>query len=121
MAAQLIHSAGESSPGNLPGGTHAIALTARDSAHLAEISEKLTANGIPHVPIVENCPPYRGELMAIGVSPAPRSALKRYFSSLPLVKDPTPEEQLEGALRRLGKMGEIRQALSEELLDEHGF
>lgn len=96
MAAQLIHSAGESSPGNLPGGTHAIALTARDSAHLAEISEKLKVNGVSHVPIVENCPPYRGELLAIGVVPAPRSALKRYFSSLPLVQGPNSRRAATG-------------------------
>ncbi len=92
LAAQLIHASGESSPGDLPVGTHAIALEARDSAHLAEIAQSLRERQLPHCCITENDEPYQGELMAIGVVPAPKSTLRRALSSLPLVRDPRPAQ-----------------------------
>jgi hypothetical protein len=86
QCAQLIHAAGESSPGNLPANTFAIALHARDRHHLAEISIKLLKAKIPHNRIFETDHPYDGQLMAIGIPPMPRRKLKRLLSSLPLVK-----------------------------------
>jgi len=83
-----IHAAGESSPGRLPPHTHAIALAARNSAHLTEIAKKLDERKLGYVLIHEDCAPYAGALLAIGVVPGPRSVLKRALSSLPLLRHP---------------------------------
>lgn len=86
QAAQLIHAAGESSSGNLSPHTYAIALTARDEAHLDEISVRLDAEGIVHTRIVENDAPYEGQLMAIGIPPQERWRIHKHLSQLPLLK-----------------------------------
>jgi hypothetical protein len=90
MMVQAIHASGESSPGDLTTGTHAIALSARDSAHLAETAQGLESVGLEHVRIVEDCPPYAGDLLAVGVRPGPKSVVGRTLSSLPLIRDPAP-------------------------------
>lgn len=82
-AAYLVHAAGESSPGNLPEDTRAVALQARDEAHVAELVDALTAAGVDHVPILED----DGHLYAIGIRPAHDLArIRRVCSSLPLVR-----------------------------------
>lgn len=86
QAAQLIHAAGESSPGNLPKSTFAIALTVRDEAELHELAIKLDHAGIAFKLIHEPDEPFNGQLMAIGVLPRPRSQLRRHLSNLPLLK-----------------------------------
>lgn len=86
FAAQLIHAAGESSPGNLPDHTFAVCLAARDEEHLLEIESKLLDQGIPHKAIREPDAPWNGQLMAIGISPCDRSVCKYVTSGLPLVK-----------------------------------
>lgn len=73
LAAQLVHAAGESSPGALPRGTHAVALAARDEAHLEALAQRLTFEGLPHHQIREPDPPWCGALMAIGLPPRPPS------------------------------------------------
>jgi hypothetical protein len=85
MCAQTIHAAGESSPGNLPDGTYAIALSA-EPQQLQDLERQLIEAGIAHRAIRENSEPYSGELMAIGVRPGLRSQLRRYFSTYPLIK-----------------------------------
>lgn len=85
MAAQITHAAGESSD-KLPAGTYAVVLAAPDAAALEALSARLDAAGVRHTVIRENDPPYCGEATAIGVEPAPRSVLKRHFSSLPLLR-----------------------------------
>jgi hypothetical protein len=85
MAAQLIHAAGESSPGNLPTNTYAIALAARDEAHLLEIEAKLKERGIPHHPIREPDPPWAGAIMSIGIPPVHWREARRALSTLPLL------------------------------------
>ena len=72
--------------GKLPSGTFAVALHARDEAHLKELSEKLFASGIKHKRIIESDRPYENQLMAIGIVPMERSKVKALLSSLPLVK-----------------------------------
>jgi hypothetical protein len=84
-AAQIVHAAGESSPGNLPEGTFAIALAAEPN-ELQDLAIRLSEAGIAHRNVRESDEPYSGELMAIGVFPQPRSKLRRYFSTLPLVR-----------------------------------
>jgi hypothetical protein len=86
QAAQLIHAAGESSPGNLPPHTYAIALTCANEEELHALSRKLFLAGIKHKRIIESDMPYSGQLMAIGIPPQPRSQLKRYLSSCKLLK-----------------------------------
>lgn len=81
LAAQLIHAAGESGAGAVPRGTHAVALAARDEAHLEALARRLSFEGVPHRLIREPDAPWRGALMAIGLpprSPSPRvEALRR--------------------------------------------
>jgi peptidyl-tRNA hydrolase len=82
QAAQLIHAAGESSTGNLPRGTYAIALAANDEKHLWNISQLLITEGIMHKLILEPDAPWNGALMAIGIVPGPRKRLKKILSTL---------------------------------------
>lgn len=86
QAAQLIHAAGESSPGNLPPHTYAIALVARDECALDELSFKLFQAGIKHKRIVECDAPYTNQLMALGIPPMPRKLLKPYLSQYGLLR-----------------------------------
>jgi len=86
MAAQIVHAAGESSPGSLPSGTFAIVLAAPDEAALLSHEDRLRAAGVAHVAIRENEGPFAGQLCAIGLRPAPRSSLRRWTSSVPLLK-----------------------------------
>lgn len=89
--AQTIHAAGESSsPNKVPGGTYAVALEARDSDHLEEISSRLSKRGITHTCIHEPDPPYNGALLSIGVCPGKKNVVGRYLSDLPLVRDRPP-------------------------------
>ena len=81
LAAQVTHAAGESSPGNLSSGTYAVVLSAKSAEELLEIRQRLKAANVSHVLIEEE-----GEPMAIGVQPDLRNNLRRYFSSLPLLR-----------------------------------
>lgn len=83
QVAQTIHAAGESSPGNLKPGTIAVALHAKNEAHLRELSGALTKRSIAHH-VVEECD---GEWMAIGILPTTdRKLVGKVTRSLPLVK-----------------------------------
>lgn len=85
MSAQIVHAAGESSPGSLGPGTYAVVLAA-DQDRLTTLEALLRSQGVPHKAIREHDAPYRGELMAIGLRPAPRDQVQRYVSSLPLLR-----------------------------------
>ena len=69
IGAQLVHAAGESSPGQLPDGTTAVVLGAKGVAHLEHLERKLLRLDIPHQSIREPDAPWNGELMAIGILP----------------------------------------------------
>lgn len=86
QAANLVHAAGESSPGNLPHGTYAVALTARDEFELRALAERLVEAGVAHALIVESDAEHAGQLMAIGIAPAQRDGLRRFTSSFPLLR-----------------------------------
>lgn len=86
QAAQIIHAAGESSPGNLPSNTHAVALKVSNEEELKKLELKLRIAGIPFRAIREPDAPWNGQLMAIGVCPAPKDRVKKYLSSIPLLK-----------------------------------
>ena len=87
-AAQIVHAAGESSPGDLPSGTFAVVLSVPTELGLRAVAARLTAAGLPFVEIVESDEPYSGQLMAIGVRPVLRSIARKAMSSLPLYRGP---------------------------------
>lgn len=82
----LIHAAGESSPGNLDEGTYAIALTVPDEGAMRAVSARLKLAGVSHVRVTEPDAPYSGQLMALGLVPARKEDVRRFLSSLPLLK-----------------------------------
>jgi len=84
QAAQLIHAAGSSSPGNLSSDTFAVALAARDEPHLTLLEHRLLELDIPHRAVRE--PDLDDELTAIGICPVTdRRTLKKVTSGLPLL------------------------------------
>ena len=85
LAAQVTHAAGESSTGDLGPGTYAVVLAAPPD-RLAALEALLKAQGVPHSAVRENDAPWSGQLMAIGLRPAPRDQVQRYVSSLPLLR-----------------------------------
>ena len=85
LAAQVTHAAGESSPGKLPAGTYAVVLSATPE-QLKSLSERLTDAGVRHRTIIEHDGDLAGQVTAIGVEPRPRSELRRWFSSYPLLR-----------------------------------
>jgi hypothetical protein len=48
--------------------------------------ERLRADQVPHAAIIESDEPYAGQLMAIGIAPRPRAEVRRYVSSMPLLR-----------------------------------
>lgn len=87
LAAQVIHAAGESHLTAVPSGTHAVALAARDEAHLLEVARALERRGLAFTLIREPDPPWRGAAMAIGVAPTrDRAALRRALGRLSLLE-----------------------------------
>jgi hypothetical protein len=84
--ANLIHAAGESSPGKLPPTTSAVSLTCPDEAALAVLAKLLSAAGVRHRAIVETVGPHAGQLMAIGLEPCAKEVPRQFLSSLPLSK-----------------------------------
>lgn len=87
ICAQLIHAAGESSPGNLSSNTIAVGLAVDNEIQLLELEQHLISQQIPHHAIREPDEPYCGALMAIGICPSLRTKkLKRITSSLRLIR-----------------------------------
>lgn len=84
QVAQTIHAVGESVRGTVhPPGTIAVALAARDQAHLLELRDVLSQASLPHVLVTES----DGEPMAIGLEPThDRRAVRKVLSGIPLVK-----------------------------------
>lgn len=86
LAAQVVHAAGESSPGALDHGTNAVVLSVPDESALAAVERRLQLAGVPHVAIREPDAPWDGALCAIGLVPlADRAPAKRVLSALPLL------------------------------------
>jgi hypothetical protein len=85
----ITHAAGESSPGNIPEGTFAIVLGAKDETSLCTLREQLIAKHVPFSGITEDMNPYNGQLMSIGIIPMLRSVGRKLFSSYPLYRGPT--------------------------------
>lgn len=86
QSANIAHAAGESAPGDLPSGTHAIVLAAASELDLGKLADKLDAYGVEFVRVLEPDAPYGGALMALGLRPRRKEEVRRYLSSLPLLK-----------------------------------
>lgn len=86
QAANIVHAAGESSPGDLKSGTHAVVLVTKGEHELHEVACKLEAASVGIVRIEEPDMPYDGALMAVGVKPGRKEDLRKHLSSLPLLK-----------------------------------
>ena len=97
LAAQLTHAAGESAAiyerciWKFDGAT-AVVLEVRDEAKLLDVMYLLRDNGIQHVRINEDSPPYDGALMAIGVVPQERGKIGALLQELQTLKTLTPPE-----------------------------
>jgi hypothetical protein len=86
QCANIVHAAGESSPGNLPTGTNAVCLVVPDEPSLCAVADRLTAAGVAFKAIREPDPPYDNALMAIGCVPVRKELIRRHLSCLPLLK-----------------------------------
>ena len=86
LAANVVHAAGESSPGFLPAGTYAVVLAVPDEPALVKLAARLYRAGLPFVTVLEPDPPWSGQMMAIGVVPARKEALRKHLSSIPLLR-----------------------------------
>lgn len=83
--AYCVHAAGESSDGNLKPGTYAVALAVTNGKNLEVLANNLEYFKVPIHRVVESHGKYAGQLMAIGVTPGPKSIRGRYLSNLPLI------------------------------------
>lgn len=94
QSAQLVHAAGESAGGPIPGGTHAVVLQVRDEEHLLDIASALHWAHLPYkliiepdLPLLEDRPLEDGQGTAIGIPPTrDRRAISRVLGRLPLLK-----------------------------------
>jgi hypothetical protein len=86
QAANIAHAAGESSPGNLPSGTHAVVLTTPTESALHAVAARLELGGVGFVRIIETDGPYTGQLMSLGAHPTRKEKVHRFVSSLPLLR-----------------------------------
>lgn len=85
LAAMVVHATGESLSEPHRPGMYAVVLGGSESA-LKALAAQLDAAGVKHKTIVESDPPYLGQVMAVGICPASKEVLKRYVSSLPLLR-----------------------------------
>lgn len=85
-AAAIVHAAGESIGSRVPDGTHAIVLATPNESALAHVADDLRRAGIDFTAIFEPDHPYDGALMALGLAPRRKEALRRHLSRLPLLK-----------------------------------
>lgn len=86
QAANIIHGAGESSPGNLPQDTHAVCLVVPSERELQELELRLRRSSVKFTSVVEADGPYTAQLMAIGFAPVGKEVLRQFLSCLPLLK-----------------------------------
>lgn len=84
--AQVIHAAGESSPGNVKSGTFAVCLTVKSERALVKLADDLRQAGVDFVLVFEPDAPWNGAAMSLGVRPRRKGDLRRHLSALPLAK-----------------------------------
>jgi hypothetical protein len=81
----VVHATGESLSEPHGPGTYAVVLGGSEAV-LQALAAKLRAAGVQFKTIVESDPPWLGQVMAIGITPAAKEVLKPYVSSLPLLR-----------------------------------
>jgi peptidyl-tRNA hydrolase len=86
QAAQIVHAAGESSPGNLDAGTYAVVLTVPDERALVRAADDLRRRGVAFVAVFEPDEPYSGAMMALGLVPKRKEEIRRHVSAYPLLR-----------------------------------
>lgn len=86
LAANLVHAAGESSMGKLPPNTRAVVLGVPDEPTLREVCARLRHAGLDYRRIVETEGPHAGQLMSLGLVPRRKEDVRRFLSSLPLLR-----------------------------------
>lgn len=79
----IVHAVGDSLEAAHPPGTYAVVLAARDEEHTREIAAFLESKGVALVRVLEDDPPYAGQLMALGLRLGRKEVVGRYVSSLP--------------------------------------
>jgi peptidyl-tRNA hydrolase len=84
IAAQVVHAAGESSPGNLGPDTYAVVLAVENEVELLALDARLAAQGVARRAIRE--PDMGDQMTAIGLVPGPKSQVGRWVSSIPLYR-----------------------------------
>ena len=88
-----------------------MALGVETEQELLELADRLEAAGVPLHRVVESDGPYRGQLMALGIEPGPKSQRRRFLSSLPLLRMENFDEYNE----ELDRYGERIQDLAAEI------
>ena len=68
----------------MPFGTYVVVLTVPDEQALKELASQLPVAS--YRLIIENGQGYRGQAMALGTKPKPKSEQRRWFSTLPLLR-----------------------------------
>lgn len=123
QVAQAIHAAGESSPGNLPDGTYAIALAVADEPSLLREAERLRARGFERLEPTKAASPARPRTLWEGCC----DLVRRFARALGLVQPPVEVEQLAfvaihepdapycGALMAIGILPARREVLRRHL------
>jgi hypothetical protein len=61
-------------------------LAVPDESALRAVLARLELAQVPLRRIEESDPPFKGQLMAIGLEPGRKEVLRRYLSSIPLLK-----------------------------------
>lgn len=84
LAAQIVHAAGESSPGALPLDTNAVVLSVPGEPELVALEAQLRARGLDVHAVREPDAPWNGALTCLALPPAPRSVHRKHLSALPL-------------------------------------
>jgi hypothetical protein len=82
----IVHATGESLREPHRAGTYAVVLTVPDELALAILADRLEAAGIALARVHEEDPPHCGALMALGIAPGRKEALRRHLSCLPLLR-----------------------------------
>lgn len=83
----IVHASDESViDGPVPDGTHAIVLMVPNEERLHAEAARLEARGVDVVRVIEDQAPYAGALMALGLRPGRKEALRRHVSSLPKLR-----------------------------------
>lgn len=70
-----------------PSETYAIVLGARNESRLLKLERALREAGVPHVAVREPDSPYNGQLMAVGLVPAPAHELRRHVADFHMLRE----------------------------------